>query len=59
MLETGGRIGPAARALARRIAPTGAEERTQALGGLWQTLSVALQKHNAVMVHNAMRAQGP
>eukprot|EP00969_Alexandrium_andersonii_P205078 9061672-Alexandrium_andersonii.AAC.1 len=52
VLETGGRVGPAARALARRAAPTGAEERTQALGSLWQTLSVMLQKRNAIMVHD-------
>ena len=53
VFETGGRIGPAARALVRRLAPTEPAHRTAAINNLWQTLEVAMQKHNAIMIHNA------
>ena len=49
VVETGGRIGLAARSIARRMAPTTLQERSKAISGLWQTVAVVLQRHNGVM----------
>jgi hypothetical protein len=50
VIETGGRVGEAARALACRLAPTAPTERSAAIADLWQTVSVTVQKHNAIML---------
>ena len=54
ILETGGRMGMAARNFARRLAPVG-PNRNVALQELWQDVATELQKQNALMV---LRSQG-
>jgi len=49
-LETGGRPGAAARGLVRRLAPTEPALRTEAIGDLWQSLGVVVQRANALRV---------
>ena len=53
VFETGGRCGSSALALVRRLAPIEPRLRSECIGGLWQTLSVALQRHNATIVADA------
>ena len=50
VLETGGRVGEAARAMARHVAPTDPAERTQAISDLWRAVAVDVQKANAIML---------
>ena len=52
VLETGGRVSACARALVRRLAPTDPTARSAAIAGLWQTISVCLQTHNAAILHD-------
>ena len=52
VFETGGRVSTSALALVRRLAPVD-ETRSPCMADLWQTLSVCLQKHNALMVLHA------
>ena len=48
VVETGGRVCPAARAMARRLAPTDPALRSKTLAGLWQSVAVTVQRHNAL-----------
>ena len=55
VLEMGGRAGTMARAFVRRHAPVDLAERTSSIASLWQDVSVALQRQNALMW---LRAEG-
>ena len=55
ILETAGRIGPAARAMVRRLAPTEPAARSAAISSLWQSISVILQKHNGRLILDAVQ----
>ena len=50
IFETGGRVGVSGLAMVRRLAPTDPVQRSACIGGLWQTLQVALQRHNALIL---------
>ena len=49
VLETGGRVGAAARAMVQRLAPVVPEMRSAAVGALWRGASARVQKANAMM----------